>query len=109
MGPFYASARFGLSLDRYTETANDELVTVVLIEHPDAVRDIEEIDAVPGIDLAVIGVFGLSVSLGYAGRRDHPEVEAAVARAERAILGSGVALGGVALSPRQARQLVERG
>ncbi len=96
-------------MPRYVQTANDEVVTLVLIEHPDAIGNIEEIVSVPGIDLAIIGIFDLAVSLGYPGQLDHPEVQAAVARAERAILASEVALGGVALSPPQAKQMGERG
>jgi 4-hydroxy-2-oxoheptanedioate aldolase len=108
-GPFYAPARFGLPIPDYVRRANDELVTVVLVEHPAAVANIEEIVAVPGIDLAVIGTFDLSIAMGRPGQPDHPEVQAAVAQAERAILAGGVALGGVAGSPAQARQLADRG
>lgn len=108
-GPFYAPARFGLPMPRYVQTANDEVVTLVLIEHPDAIRNVEEIVSVPGVDLAIIGIFDLAVSLGHPGQLDHPEVRAAVARAERAILESDTALGGVALSPARAKEMVERG
>jgi 4-hydroxy-2-oxoheptanedioate aldolase len=108
-GPFYAPARFGLPMPRYVQTANDEVVTLALIEHPDAVRNIEEIVGVPGLDVAIVGIFDLAVSLGYPGQLDHPDVQAAVATVERAVLKSDVALGGVALSPAQARQMAERG
>jgi 4-hydroxy-2-oxoheptanedioate aldolase len=108
-GPFYAPARFGLPMPRYVQTANDEVVTMVLIEHPAAIEHVEEIVAQPGLDLAIIGIFDLAVSLGHPGQLDHPEVREAVARAERAILDSDVPLGGVALSPAQAKEMAARG
>jgi 4-hydroxy-2-oxoheptanedioate aldolase len=108
-GPFYAPARFGLSMPRYMQAANDEVVTLALIEHPEAVANVEEIVGEPGLDVAIIGIFDLAVSLGRPGQLDHPDVRGAVARAEEAILRSDVALGGVALSPAQAREMAARG
>ena len=108
-GPFYAPARFGATMPDYLRRANDEIATVVLIEHPDAIDMIDEIMTAPGVDAAVIGTHDLAMSLGIPGQLDHPEVRAAVARAERAILDSDVVLGGNAFSGAQARQMVDRG
>jgi 4-hydroxy-2-oxoheptanedioate aldolase len=108
-GPFYAPPRWDLPMPRYMQIANDEILTIIMIEHPEAVRNVEEIVSVPGVDLAVIGIFDLATALGVPGQLGHPDVVAAVERAEAAILASGVALGGVALSPDQANQQIERG
>ncbi len=108
-GPFYAPARWDLPMPRYIQAANDEVLTIVMIEHPEAVKNVEEIVAVPGVDLAVIGIFDLATALGVPGQLDHPEVTGAVERAEAAIVKSGVVLGGVALSPDQANRMIERG
>lgn len=108
-GPFYAPPRWDLPMPRYMQVANDEIVTIVMIEHPDAIGKIEEIVSVPGVDLAVIGIFDLATALGVPGQLSHPDVVAAVERAEAAILKSDVKLGGVALSPSQANQMIERG
>jgi 4-hydroxy-2-oxoheptanedioate aldolase len=108
-GPFYAPARYGMSIPDYLRDANAEIATIVLVEHPDAIERIEEIVAVDGIDAAVIGTHDLAVSMGYPGRLDHPAVLDAVARAETAIRDSPVVLGGNAFTPDQAAQLVERG
>jgi 4-hydroxy-2-oxoheptanedioate aldolase len=96
-------------MPRYLQVANDEILTIVMIEHPDAIRSIGEIVAVPGVDLAVIGIFDLATALGVPGQLDHPDVLEAIERAEMAVLGSGVALGGVARSPDQANRMIERG
>ncbi|MHA6783489.1 HpcH/HpaI aldolase family protein [Pseudonocardia saturnea] len=108
-GPFYAPARHGLTLADYLHTANDAVVTIVLVEHPDAIEDIEEIVATHGVDAAVIGTHDLAVSMGRPGQPDHPDVRGAVARAEKVILDGPVVLGGNALSPQQARQMADRG
>jgi len=106
-GPFHAPARFGLSMPDYLATA--DIVTIVLVEHPSAIDAIEEIVAVPGVDAAVIGTHDLAVALGRPGQPDHPDVAAAVARAESAIRRSPVVLGGNAFSAAQAREMVGRG
>lgn len=108
-GPFYAPARWGLSPLDYTAAANDAVMVILLIEHIDAVAEIEAILAVPGIDVAMIAPYDLSVSLGRPGAFDDPAFTDAVARAERAILASPAVLGGVAPTPERARELVGRG
>jgi 4-hydroxy-2-oxoheptanedioate aldolase len=108
-GPFYAPPRWDLPMPRYMRAANDGVLTMVMIEHPEAVQHVEEIVAVPGVDLAVIGIFDLATALGVPLQLDHPNVAAGVERAEAAILASGVALGGVARSPEQANRMIERG
>src|SRR5687768_16342656 len=89
-GPFYAPLRWGLPMQRYVERANDELFTLVLIERPEAVDNIEEIVKVPGIDMLAIAPFDLSTLLGHATNPTHPDVQSVIARAEEAILRSGV-------------------
>jgi 4-hydroxy-2-oxoheptanedioate aldolase len=108
-GPFYAPARWGMAPFAYTAAANDAVLVALLIEHVDAVGAIEEILAVPGIDVAIIAPFDLSVSLGKPGAFDDPAFITTVERAERAILKSPVTLGGVAPTPERARELVGRG
>lgn len=108
-GPFYAPMRWRQSMDEYIQAANDNVLAIVTIEHPDAVRNIDEIMSVPGVDLAFIGPGDLAMSLGIPGRFDAPAFTEAVARAEAGILSSRVALGGVARTPGQARAMIDRG
>ena len=108
-GPFYATFRWDLALPGYVERANDEVFTLVLIERPEAVANIDEIVRVPGIDMFVIAPFDLMMTMGYANQRDHPEVVRAIAAAEEVILRSGVPLAGVAPTPEAARSLIARG
>lgn len=53
---------------------NDEILTVVMIESPEAVKNAADIAAVDGIDVLLIGTSDLSSELGVAGQMDHPKV-----------------------------------
>jgi 4-hydroxy-2-oxoheptanedioate aldolase len=108
-GPFYAPMRWGLPMPEYIAAANDAMLAIATIEHPDAVRNIEEIVSVPGLDLAFIGPGDLAMSLGIPGQFADPRFKQAVAHAEAAVLRSKVALGGVARTPQQAREMLDRG
>lgn len=108
-GPFYAPSRWGLDAFAYTSQANDAVLTVLLIEHVDAVRAIDAIAAIPGIDVALIAPYDLSSSLGKPGAFEDPEFLAAVAEAERGIRAAGIVLGGLAATPEHARALLAAG
>ena len=108
-GPFHAPFRWNVSMPDYMATADDGMICMITIEHVDAVQRIDEIMAVPGIDVAVIGIGDLATSIGKRGQIDDPEVLALVARAEAGILKSGVPIGGAARSAEQANAMIERG
>jgi len=108
-GPFYAAARWGLASPDYFKVANDTLLTVVLIEHLDGVRNLDAILTVKGIDVVVIAPGDLSVNLGYPNQRAHPEVLKVAAEIEAKVLKSGIALGGIALTPGEAADKAARG
>jgi len=107
-GPFYAPIRWGQSMSEYIDSANENVLAIVTIEHPDAVRNIDEIMST-GVDLAFIGPGDLAMSLGIPGQFDHPKFKSVIAEAEVGILEKKVPLGGVARSPEQAREMLARG
>ena len=108
-GPFHAPFRWGVSMPDYMATADDDMICMVTIEHVEAVKRIDEIMAVPGIDVAVIGPGDLATSIGKRGKLDDPEVLALIAQAEAGILKSGVPIGGAARSAEQANAMIDRG
>ena len=101
--PSHAPLSWGLTQAGYIERANREMLTIVTIEDPEAVRNLDGILAVPGIDLVAVAAFDLSMSLGIPGQFDHPNMQALVAEAEAKIRKAGIPLGGVALTPEAAR------
>ena len=85
------------------------MLAIATIEHVDALRNINEVVATPGLDLAFIGPGDLATSMGHHGRADHPDVQAVVMRLEEAIRSSPVVFGGVAPTPEQANAMIARG
>jgi 2-dehydro-3-deoxyglucarate aldolase len=73
---------FGRNFQTYVEQHNDDVLVVIMLEHIEAVKNVDAILATPGIDAALIGPYDLSASMGLAGQFGHPEVVAA----QRAIL-----------------------
>ena len=69
---------YGADFDRYVQEANDDIVLIAQIEHIDAIRNINAILEVEGIDGAFIGPYDLSGSMGLTGQPAHPDVQAAV-------------------------------
>src|ERR1700716_486496 len=94
-------------MPEYMATADDDMICMITIEHVEAVNRIDEIMAVPGIDVAVIGPGDLATSMDKRGRLHDPEVLALMARAEAGILKSGVPIGGVGRTAGQANQMID--
>lgn len=108
-GPFIAHSRAGTTLQDYKTAVDGSLTAVLLVETADAVENIAEICAVPGIDLLVPAQFDLSTDLGISGQFDHPDFQAAIAKVEAAAFAAGIPLGNVGLTEPQARALFEKG
>ena len=64
----------------YYDFADQNVLVVAVVENATALSHIDEIAAMPGIDVLFIGTSDLSFSLGLRGRQDHPRLEEAVAR-----------------------------
>lgn len=108
-GPFLAHARWGTSLMDYRETVDGQLVCCLLVETRDAIENIDDICAVPGIDVLIPAQFDLSTDLGISGQFDHPDFKDAIAKVEKAANAVGIPLGNVGLAKPQAEALFTRG
>lgn len=110
-GPQRANMHGAIGLDQYLETAEAEPWVVVQIEHVEAVRNLPEICAVPGIGSLLVGPFDLSASVGKLGKTADPEVLslmdeiAGVAREHRIIFGAF----GLSTDEASIRQWIDRG
>src|SRR5207302_211764 len=82
---------------------------IAQVETPEAVKAIDDIVTVPGVDVAFIGPADLSAALGHLGDPKHPDVQAAIARVEAAAKRAGVALGTISRSADEAAALYGRG
>lgn len=93
----------------YYDSADAHVLTVCVIEEAKAVERIDEIAALPGIDVLFIGTSDLSFSLGLRGRQDEPAVEAAIQTVVAAARRHGKFLGRPATTPAQVLKYGEQG
>ncbi|MDX9957396.1 MAG: aldolase/citrate lyase family protein [Spirochaetia bacterium] len=100
---------FGVRLAEYMGVANDQVMVMIQAEHKDAVRNIEAILAVPGIDVIFVGPYDLACSMGYGDQPGHPEVEAAIAAVLAAAQRAGVVPGIFSMDPQTARRRAAQG
>jgi 2-keto-3-deoxy-L-rhamnonate aldolase RhmA len=91
------------------QQANDAVMAIVQIEHVEAVARIDEILAVPGIDLALIGPYDLSGSMNLLGQVAHPEVLAAIDRVLKAASRVNVPLGIFGVTADEINQYIAQG
>jgi len=73
-GPRRANGFGRLRGPEYCQLANETIIIVVQIEHIDAVNNLDEILAVPGLTSIVVGPNDLAGSMGLMGQPAHPDV-----------------------------------
>lgn len=93
-GPGLASLRWPAP-GGYIDFADKNAMVVIIIEQKQAIERIDEIVAVPGIDVVFIGPSDLSYSYGFRGRQT-PEVKEAIAKVLAAGKRHNVAVGRLA-------------
>lgn len=93
----------------YFGKAAGELCVVVQLETVEAVANLAEIAAVPGVDSIFIGPSDLSASMGFIGQVDHPEVQKALANAAKACAASGKPAGILASGAKRAAGYAQYG
>lgn len=76
---------YGARFHEYRQWLKNNAIIIVMIEHIDAVQQIDAILSVAGIDAYIIGPYDLSGSMGRPGELDHPHVQDAI----RQILEAG--------------------
>jgi 2-keto-3-deoxy-L-rhamnonate aldolase RhmA len=77
----------------YLKTADKEVLVVVQIETKEAVKNIEDICSVEGVDVTYIGPADLSASYGHLGDQSHPDVQKAIDKVYDATKAAGLATG----------------
>ena len=87
-------SRFGTTPD-YLRTANAGICTLLQLETPAAVAELEAIAAVPGVDALFVGPGDLSGAMDHPGELTHPEVMALMADAARRAGILGMPIGSV--------------
>ncbi|KGD85747.1 MULTISPECIES: HpcH/HpaI aldolase/citrate lyase family protein [Rhizobium/Agrobacterium group] len=93
----------------YAETAADEICLIVQAETMAAIRDLENIAAVDGVDGIFIGPADLSADMGYLGRMEAPEVQEVIDKAIVTIVKAGKAAGILTFSESLNRHYLDLG
>ncbi|CAA9283696.1 MAG: 2,4-dihydroxyhept-2-ene-1,7-dioic acid aldolase [uncultured Chloroflexia bacterium] len=93
----------------HLERSNAQTLVITHIETVDAVRNLDEMLSVSGVDVLFIGPTDLSVSMGYPGRPDHPEVQQTIADCIRRITAAGKTAGLMLTAPQQWTRFVDLG
>ena len=107
---FPRGADYGLgSGTDYFAEANQKTLVIVHCETVESLDRLDEICAVPGIDVVFLGPYDMSASMGIAGQVDHPRVEAAAARILEITARHGIAAGIYAGSGAKARARARQG
>jgi 2-keto-3-deoxy-L-rhamnonate aldolase RhmA len=87
--------------------ANAATLLILMLETPAAVDNVDEIAAVPGFDVLLVGTNDLCMEMGIPGQFDHPRIGEAFERIIRACRAHGkhTGLGGVYDPPLMQRYL----
>jgi len=100
--------RFGRVKDYFTR-ASEEICLLLQIETRAALKNLDEIAAVEGVDGLFIGPSDLAAALGHLGNNGHPEVRAAIEDAVRRIRKADKAAGILAPLEADARHWLSEG
>jgi 4-hydroxy-2-oxoheptanedioate aldolase len=98
---------YGGSQD-YVQALRD-IVIGIMIEKKEAVENLDEMLAVPGIDFVQWGPSDYSMSTGHAGERGHPDVAAAQKKVFETCLAKGIPPRAEIGSPDDAKRYLDMG
>ncbi len=88
------AVQWGLARERYLRVANQEILVIPIIETRDAVENIDEILAIPGLQAIFVGPADLSASYGHLGEWEGAGIAELILdiakRADRAGVRSGI-------------------
>jgi 4-hydroxy-2-oxoheptanedioate aldolase len=79
----------GGTMPDFTAAANEQSLVCVQLEHEAAIRNVDELLRVEGVDVFFIGPSDLSQSMGHPGNPGAPAVAAAIAETRAKIVAAG--------------------
>jgi len=103
------AAGFGRNRGNYLQRANDEILTMIAIETPEGIENLEAMCSVQGLDGIFIGPMDLSTTLGHFANPSDPAVQEAIREIEGKTRAKGKLLATVALDAKAAKALYSRG
>jgi 4-hydroxy-2-oxoheptanedioate aldolase len=93
----------------YHRSAHEEICVLVQVETRSALKEIDAIAAVEGVDGVFIGPSDLAADFGHLANPRHPEVQAAIADGCARIRAAGKGAGMLTSDPEEAARYLESG
>jgi 2-keto-3-deoxy-L-rhamnonate aldolase RhmA len=84
---------YGEKFHEYVSNANKNTAVIIMIEHKNAVKNIDDIIKVRGIDCLFIGPYDLSTSMNKAGQTTDPDVQNAISKVKERAMQAKIPLG----------------
>ena len=91
-------------MTNYLATANKGMGVIVQLESVQAIKQLEAIADVEGVDALFIGPADLSASMGYVGQGSHPAVMDLMSQAVLRCKAAGMAVGTIGSDPQSVAQ-----
>ena len=88
-------SRWGMRLDEYLSELKEKIIVICQIETEEAINNIPEIAAVPGVDMLFMGPSDISASIGKVLKAEDPTVKRLYTKCESRMLETGKFLGTV--------------
>lgn len=98
----------GASAEYYKAT-NDDVLVIAQMESSRAISDVDNIAAVPGIDVLMMGCMDLALDMGYPGQVTHPEIKKSVQKVVDACRKSNITSGNHIADLEQLRFWMQQG
>ena len=94
---------------QYLRQANAETLLIMQIETLTGMEHLDEILSVPGLDVALIGPFDLSTSMGIPGEVNHPRMQSAIGEFLKGCKRHGVVPGNFVTTVEDGQAWLRRG
>ena len=98
--PANAAWYWGINAVEYVRRADvwpldprGEILTIIQIENPEGVENIEEIISVPGVGVIFVGPSDLGITMGYPDTPNAPEIEEAILKVLKACQAKNIPVG----------------
>lgn len=108
VGPYRAS-KYDLNFMDYYNNANREIACIVQIENVEALKNLDAILAVKGLDGIFIGPADLAADMNHFPNITHPDVQKAIQTIFDKATKAGLPVGYYCNSGKEAKKLVDRG
>lgn len=102
---------YGIPQDKkkWMADVNEQVLVITMIEDVEAIKNLDDLLSVDGIDLFTFGPQDLAQSMGYPGQPDHPKVKEAMAQVVQRIHAAGKKVTEDAMSSVRVTDLILNG